>query len=1202
MACLRSTLSFLFVTAMTILASVNGQGPRSPDRRKLAFSFFNRNKFDIVLIQETHFTSEMEIQVQREWEGDVFFTHGTNSARGVATLISSRLEYKVMQTRRDDEGRILNLLLNMEEHTVNIVNVYAPSSDTERRTFFSGLERYLSRDHDNIIGGDFNCIMDIRKDKFGGNRNARQSASSFLHTRNARYNLIVAWRDSHKAQRNYTWTGRNPTDNSLIRTRIDFFLVGRALKPFITSTDIRPYVHSDYDCISLTFDLEQVSGGPGYWHFNNELLTDLVFQAEIEEFWADWRQKFEEFEDPLQWWDKAKQNFKILAIRRAKIRRKVQCHERFQLENKIKRFQESAKNGTTRDIEQYLLAKENLKQLELKELESNKIRAKAQFIEEGEKSTRYFFSLEKSRRANQTIRVLTKDNLDTVTEIQDLLSETRTFYGNLYSAEGCDENEQERFLGDALPQLTDNEREFCEGYITEEELRKAAMSMENDKSPGIDGLTTNFYKHFWPLIANSLTRVYNYAFRVGNLSVSQRRGIISLLFKKGDCTLVKNWRPITLLTTDYKILTKALANRLQKVLPSLVHTDQTASTLGRTINDNSRLLHDVIYYANENNILLAVISVDQLKAFDRVAHSFLFKALERFGFGPSFIHWIEVIYHSVSSSVKTNGWLTSFVKLERGLRQGCPLSMPLYVLTAETMAINIRKNPNIHGILSPQSEKEVKLSQFADDTTLLLTDESSITETFKVFDRYERASGAKINKSKCKGLWSGAFAHRTDQLHGFDWYNDYIPDKILGQYFGNADCTERNWEEKIQKIINILEAWRHRELSFKGRALLINSLVTSTLWYNVTSLAVPSWAIQQIEQVIYCFFWNNKHPLVNRDILALPLKEGGFNIPRLETRIQAFRLNTLRRLLSDEEAHWKHFTSHFLRISNLHLGKMTLIMDYPLHRINRDIPPFHKELLTAWHRHKILRTRTRPPESVTDILNEPLFMNSLISTEDKPLFFPDWITAGITRIKDICYEVIPKYLSLSAIHEMITDKTPRTLSKTTQELTELLNAIPLQWSQQIFTNAPRPPPTLQPCFMISSPGQTPTDILSYKTRHFYSHLLEARKPVIPALDYWKLAFKPEPLFNAKLWRTLYSPLVTNKQGDVNWKIVHRVLPTALSLNRMNVYDSPNCHQCGMTDTIEHALLECPRVVNFWNYVQTFIDKISANNLQLTVLL
>ena len=172
------------------------------------------------------------------------------------------------------------------------------------------------------------------------------------------------------------------------------------------------------------------------------------------------------------------------------------------------------------------------------------------------------------------------------------------------------------------------------------------------------------------------------------------------------------------------------------------------------------------------------------------------------------------------------------------MRQGCPLSMPLYVLTAETMVCNIQNNPAIHGLRPPDSQDEVKLSQFADDTTLLLTDEQSITETFHTFDLYERASGAKINKSKCKGLWCGSFAQRTDQLYGFEWFNDFIPDKILGQFFGNVDCTQKNWEAKIEKIKNIVAAWRHRELSFKGRALLI-TLLTSTLWYNVTSLSMP---------------------------------------------------------------------------------------------------------------------------------------------------------------------------------------------------------------------------------------------------------------------------------------------------------------------------------------------------------------------------
>ena len=1201
MACLIISLLYI-TTLMTIVASINCQGLRSADRRQTAFSFFTRSRFDIIFLQETHWTADMEIELQRDWQGHVSCTHGTNSARGAAILISSRIDYKVKETKRDNEGRVLNLVIEMDEQTINLVNVYAPNTDTERRTFFLNLEPFISKEYENIIGGDFNSIMDNRLDKLGGDPNSRQAATYFLRTFNERYDLCDIWRERHKDERNYTWTGRMTSNHLFIRTRIDFFLTSRALNQFITAVDIKPYAHSDHDCITLAIDFDKIHRGPGYWHFNNDLLTDVVFQTEIERFWTGWQEEFKNFSDPLKWWDKAKQNFKIIAIRQAKIRGKLLRHERFQLENKLVHLQERAKNGTTQDIEQYLLTKEKLKQLDLKDLEATKIRAKAQFMEEGEKSTRYFFSLEKSRKANQTIRVLTKDNLDTVTETRDLLSETRAFYKKLYSAEICDENAQETFLNATIPNLPEDARNLCEGELTEEELRKAVTAMELDKSPGIDGLTTNFYKHFWPLFGPRLTQVYNYAFKSGQLSVSQRRGVISLLFKKGDRTLLKNWRPITLLTTDYKILTKALANRLQQVLPLIVHTDQTASIKGRTINDNTRLLHDVITYANVNNIPLALISVDQLKAFDRVSHDFLFKTLQRFGFGPDFVRWIQIIYNSVSSSVKTNGWLTSFIGLERGLRQGCPLSMPLYVLTAETMACNIRQNPRIHGLRPPDSEAEVKLSQFADDTTLLLTDEQSIIETFNTFDLYERASGAKINKGKCKGLWCGAFARRTDQLFGFEWYNDFIPDKILGQYFGNVDCTQRNWEAKIQKINDIIAAWRHRDLSLKGKALLINTLLTSTLWYNVTSLSMPPWAVSQIERSIYAFFWSNKHPLVNREILALPLGEGGFNIPLLQTRIYAFRLNTLKRLLSVGDAHWKYFTAYFLRVANMKLGKMTLVLDYSPQRIDGDIPAFHRELLMAWYRHKECHTRTQIPELIKDVLNEPLFLNDLITSQEKPLLYTDWIAAGITRVKDICYEAVPGFLPPEALHEILTDSKPHALSRAIREYRDLLAAIPKQWLHLINANHPRQLPTLQPCFAIntSSPGSTPPDLVACKTRTFYHHLHQLQKPTIPAIDKWKEILQPAPDFSTKQWKTLYSPLISNKQGDINWKVAHRVLPTALSLNRMNVYNSSVCHRCGVTDTIEHALIDCPVIDAFWTKVQPLIDKIANNNLPLTV--
>ena len=145
--------------------------------------------------------------------------------------------------------------------------------------------------------------------------------------------------------------------------------------------------------------------------------------------------------------------------------------------------------------------------------------------------------------------------------------------------------------------------------------------MENNKSPGLDGPSTNFYKHFGPILGHELVHIYNYAFDHGELPLTQRRGIISLLFKKGDRSLLKNRGPITLLNTDYKILTKALTNRLKHVLPYLVHTEQTACIPGRTINDNIRLIQDSITYANETSTPLALISLDQLKAFDKVSYS-----------------------------------------------------------------------------------------------------------------------------------------------------------------------------------------------------------------------------------------------------------------------------------------------------------------------------------------------------------------------------------------------------------------------------------------------------------------------------------------------------------------------------------------------------------------------------------------------------
>jgi len=181
------------------------------------------------------------------------------------------------------------------------------------------------------------------------------------------------------------------------------------------------------------------------------LLRDVAFETQINDFWTAWQTKYDDFVDPLLWWDNPKQHFKVIAISCAKVIGKQKRHGRFQLQRKLEKIHEKSMSGDTCDLEDYLVAKGKLKELELKDLEAVKIRAKVQFLEEGERSTRYFYSPEKSRRADQTIRLLTKENLDTVSEPQDRLKGSYSFYKTLFTAQPCDEDARKQFLNAGIP-------------------------------------------------------------------------------------------------------------------------------------------------------------------------------------------------------------------------------------------------------------------------------------------------------------------------------------------------------------------------------------------------------------------------------------------------------------------------------------------------------------------------------------------------------------------------------------------------------------------------------------------------------------------------------------------------------------------------------------------------------------------------------
>ena len=163
--------------------------------------------------------------IKRQWKGDIYFAHGTANARGVSVLIHPRLNQIVKQVRSDNEGRIVNILLDIDDHILNIVNVYAPNNDSERGAFLIDLNRFLSSSHENnnADNGDFNCIFDAKLDKFGGDSNSIHLAVFYLNALIARFALCDIWRRRHNDERNFTWTRKNISDNSVIRLAPFFF-------------------------------------------------------------------------------------------------------------------------------------------------------------------------------------------------------------------------------------------------------------------------------------------------------------------------------------------------------------------------------------------------------------------------------------------------------------------------------------------------------------------------------------------------------------------------------------------------------------------------------------------------------------------------------------------------------------------------------------------------------------------------------------------------------------------------------------------------------------------------------------------------------------------------------------------------------------------------------------------------------------------
>ena len=633
-----------------------------------------------------------------------------------------------------------------------------------------------------------------------------------------------------------------------------------------------------------------------------------------------------------------------------------------------------------------------------------------------------------------------EENGNEFTDMQDILNSQKRFYQTLYDEINIiDDMPIKNILGENKKSLSQQEAEHLEGEIKIEELTKALKNMKNDKSPGLDGFTAEFYKLFWIDIGTFVLRSLNYAYRFGQLSVTQKQGVITCLPKPNkNRHFLKNWRPISLLNVVYKLASSVIANRIKTVLDSLIHEDQKGFMSGRFIGENIKLIYDILFETKQQEIPGLILSIDFEKAFDTVSWKFIDKVLTYFNFGPSIKSWIHLFQNDSESCIIQNGFLSDFLKLKRGCRQGDPISPYIFILCAEILGKMIRKNEKLKGITI--NGKEFRLSQYADDTQIFLNGtEESLRETLSVLDMFYHMSGLKINIEKTRAIWIGAHSNSTAQIcrnNRLDWSQG--PFKILGVTFTTEvfDIWNVNSNEVLIKIENLCKKWAKRKLTIPGRITIIKSLAISKFTHLFLALPnPPEDLIKRLDKIFYKFLWNSGPDRIKRTEIIKDVKAGGLRMVNIKYFIKALKISWLRRIIQNS------YDLSWSSLSMINFHKMfSFGHGYAEQQKANIVNPFWKELLKNW----VYFCKCIKVDSIFTVSNSPLWFNNNLRNGDN-FYIRDWYNKGIRHISDILDEH-------GNIYQFDGLKTRYNLRGTFLDFHSLLRKIPNEWKNILNNN------------------------------------------------------------------------------------------------------------------------------------------------------
>jgi len=742
-----------------------------------------------------------------------------------------------------------------------------------------------------IIMGDFNEVLEPKE-----RRNSVGYTQGMIELHSLLVDLQLVDMDIGQ---NFTWFRRNAA------SRIDRFWIDKEILLQVPNGNVKCKGRVFSDHHPLIFTTEHPPRGPIPFRSLDSWLEEPSFMKTFSKEWLQLtgkplQQKLKLIKGPLKVWNK--EVFGHIDTKITKFQADLQRLEMKAQENDLDDCDLSRMEALKSQLWLWMARKERYwRQL-----------SRCKIIKEGDRNTKFFHLKAKMRQQRNRIDKLWFQGaeINEESKVQEIII---SHFKEMYSKQDCTRFDI-RTLG--LNQLTQSQMEELEQPVSRQEIDLAISSCDPSKAPGYDGFNLKCIKKMWPIIGEDFYSYIQRFFVKGKLHRGFNTTWVTLIpKKKKDKMEISDFRPISLVGSLYKIIAKILSKRLKAVLPGLIGDAQTAFVTGRQILDGALIANEVVHWLKRKKKSGVLLKLDFQKAFDSIDWVSLDVVLEEMGFGHLWRCWIKNCITSASMSVLINGVPSKPFQMERGLRQGDPLSPFLFVLMGEVLNRMMQRAADLNlfkGISVGKNGLQLTHLQFADDTLIFCeADQEHLLKIKNVLLSFQAFSGLMVNFHKSGLIVIGKEANWGQQaadLLGCKLAQ--LPITYLGVPLGANMRKRASWQCIIDKVHKRLQAWKCSCLSRAGRLVLIKSVLNSLPIYYLSLFRMPKKVAEEIISLQRKFLWGgNKEgrslSLVRWELVQQSKEKGGLGVGDIEDKNIALLVKWWWKYATTEDQMWK---------------------------------------------------------------------------------------------------------------------------------------------------------------------------------------------------------------------------------------------------------------------------------------------------------